>query len=107
MFDHVSLENTRFSPRSLNMNSIIIDSMQQRKFEVHTPFHFAEGAGTRTSITYTIATHFYDKAHPKTIIVLAEAGNNQDKRSSPINTVSGLASQWSPGLPNGLVNESK
>ena len=40
MFDRVRLENTCFSPRSLNMNSIIIDSMQQRKFEVHTPFRF-------------------------------------------------------------------
>ena len=36
-----------------------------------------------------IATHFYDKAHPKTIIILAEAGNklNQNKRSSLITTV--------------------
>ena len=42
---------------------------------------------------------------PSTIIVLAEAGNSQDKdkQSSPI---TGLASQWSPGLLNGLVNES-
>ena len=50
MFDRVSLENTRFSPRSLNMNSIIIDSMQQRKFEVHTPFRFeAVDPGTKTA----------------------------------------------------------
>ena len=35
VFDRVSLENTHFSPRSLNMDSIIVDSMQQRKFEVH------------------------------------------------------------------------
>ena len=49
VFDRVSLENTRFSPRSLNMNSIIIDSMQQRKFEVHTPFRFeAVDPGTKT-----------------------------------------------------------
>ena len=34
-------------------------------------------------------------------------GNNQDKRSSPITTVNGLASQRSPVLPNGLVNERK
>ena len=50
MFDRVTLENTRFSPRSLNMNSIIIDSMQQRKFEVHTPFRFeAVDPGTKTA----------------------------------------------------------
>ena len=49
-FDRVSLENTCFSPRSLNMNSIIIDSMQQRKFEVHTPFRFeAVDPGTKTA----------------------------------------------------------
>ena len=49
MFDRVSLENTRFSPRSLNMNSIIIDSMQQRNFEVHTLFRFeALDPGTKT-----------------------------------------------------------
>ena len=41
---------------------------------------------------------------PSTLIVLAEAGNNQDKRST---TVNGLASQWSPGLPNDLVNKNK
>ena len=42
MFDHVmiSLENTCFSPRSLNMKSMIVDSLQQRKFEVYTPFGF-------------------------------------------------------------------
>ena len=50
VFDRVSLENTRFSPRSLNMNSIIVDSMQQRKFEVHTPFRFeAVDSGTKTA----------------------------------------------------------
>ena len=49
VFDRVSLENTRFSPRSLNMNSIIIDSMQQRKFEVHMPFRFeVVDPGTKT-----------------------------------------------------------
>ena len=59
MFDCVSLENTRFSPRSLNMNSIIIDSMQQRKFEAHTPFRFeAVDPGTKTArewATYAIS----------------------------------------------------
>ena len=30
MFDLVSLENTRFSPRSLNMSSVIVDSIQQQ-----------------------------------------------------------------------------
>ena len=50
MFDNVSLENTRFSPRSLSMNSIIVDLMQQRKFEVHTPFRFeAADPGTKTA----------------------------------------------------------
>ena len=50
MFDHVSLENTRFIPRSLNMNSIIVDSMQQRMFEVYTPFRFeAVDPSTKTA----------------------------------------------------------
>ena len=50
MFDRVSLENTRFSPRSFNMNSIIVDSLQQRKFEVHTLFRFeAVDTGTKTA----------------------------------------------------------
>ena len=50
MFDRVSLENTRLSPRSLSMNSIIVDLMQQRKFEVHTPFRFeAVDPGTKTA----------------------------------------------------------
>ena len=32
------------------MNSIIVDSMQQQKFEVHTPFHFeAVDSGTKTA----------------------------------------------------------
>ena len=56
MFDRVSLENTRFSPRSLNMNSIIIDSMQQRKFEVHTPFRF-EAVDTDTKTARESATY--------------------------------------------------
>ena len=59
MFDCISLENMRFSPRSLNMNSIIIDSMQQRKFEAHTPFRFeAVDPGTKTArewATYAIS----------------------------------------------------
>ena len=50
MFDHVSLENTRLCPRSLSMNSIIVDLMQQRKFEVHMPFRFeAVDPGTKTA----------------------------------------------------------
>ena len=62
VFDRVSMENTRFSPRSLNMNSIIVDSMQQRKFEVHTPFRFeVVGSGTKTArewATYAIVIKF-------------------------------------------------
>ena len=49
VFDRVRLENTCFSPRSLNMNSIIVDSMQQRKFKFHTQFRFeAVHSGTKT-----------------------------------------------------------
>ena len=57
MFDCISLEKTRFSPRSLNMNSITVDSMWQRKFEVHALFHFeAMDPGTKAAqelATYT------------------------------------------------------
>ena len=51
MFDRVSLENTRFSPQSLNMNNIIVDSLHQRKFEVHTLFRF-EAVDPREWVTY-------------------------------------------------------
>ena len=48
---------------------------------------------------------------PSTIIVLAEAGKVVIIRINGlvriVTTVDGLASQRSPGLPNGLVNESK
>ena len=67
MFDCVSYENTCFSPRSLNMNSIIVDSMQQRKFEVHTPFRFeAVDTGTKTVrewVTYTSSLEYISSAH--------------------------------------------
>ena len=67
MFDRVSLENTRFSPRSLNMISIIVDSMQQRKFEVHTPFHFeAVDTGIKTArewATYLSSLEYISSAH--------------------------------------------
>ena len=47
---------------------------------------------------------------PSTIIVLAEAGKVVIIRINGlvriITTIDGLASQRSPGLPNGLVNES-
>ena len=61
MFDRVSLENTRLSPRSLSMNSIIVDLMQQRKFEVHTLFRFeAVDPGTKTAREWaTYATVFF------------------------------------------------
>ena len=49
MFDCVSMENTHFSPQSLNMNSIIVDSLQQRMLEVYTLFPFeAVDPGTKT-----------------------------------------------------------
>ena len=67
MFDRVSLENTRFSPQSLNMNSIIVDSKQQRKFEVHTPFRFeAVDMGTNTArewATYPSSLEYISSAH--------------------------------------------
>ena len=56
MLDRVSLENTCFSPRSFNMNSIIIDSMQQRKFKVHIPFRF-EAVDSCTKTTREWATY--------------------------------------------------
>ena len=67
VFDRVSLENTRFSPRSLNMNSLIVDSMQQRMFEVHTPFRFeAVDTGTNTArewATYSSSLDYISSAH--------------------------------------------
>ena len=66
VFDPVSLENTCFSPRSLNMNSIIVDSTQQQKFEVHTPFRCVVDTGTNTAqewATYASSLEYISSAH--------------------------------------------
>ena len=42
--------NIHFSPRLLNVNSIIVDLLQQRKVEVHMLFRFeAVDPGTKTA----------------------------------------------------------